>query len=135
MRQRGRKYPATFPKGTIFEFTEVTAGGVRRVDVKVSNTFYEFKSVATNGLPPDGFATQFLKDLDLAEVTDLSQIKWWFDGVKISSLSKTDFLNAINNSTINQPTINKLIPEISNPTKLDLIQKISAEFDNIFLIK
>ncbi len=128
-----RRYGNDFPPGTLFEFTEVTAGGVRRVDVRVGNTFYEFKSVAS--VPPSGFATQFIKDMDLADVTDLSQLKWWFDGKKVSSLPKQQFLDQLNAASIDQSIINKLLPNITNPTKNDLLQKISQDFDQIFSIK
>lgn len=128
-----RRYGDDFPPGTLFEFTEVTAGGVRRVDVRVGNTFYEFKSVAS--VPPSGFATQFIKDMDLADVADLSQLKWWFDGNKVSSLPKQQFLDQLNAASIDQSIINKLLPNITNPTKNDLLQKISQDFDQIFSIK
>ena len=133
-----KKYPNDFPVGTVFELTEVTVGGVRRVDVRVSNTFFEFKSVAlTNGMPPNGFANQFIKDLQLANVTDLSQIKWWFDASKTSSLSKVDFLNALQQSNIDPLIINKFVPGIP-----DIIQarqlfftELSNNFNALFLLK
>lgn len=130
-------YPNTFPTGTIFEFTEVTVGGVRRVDVRVSNTFYEFKSVASNGLPPGGFANQFVKDLELADVTDLSQIKWWFDGDKVTSLNKQEFLNALDDVVLGQSVIDDLVQKFA-PTGnswSDVVDKIDNQFEQIFHIK
>lgn len=58
--------------------------------------FYEFKSV--HNIPPQHFAEQFIKDLQVAE--DLDQIKWIFDGKKISSLDKTKFLDELKNSNL-----------------------------------
>ncbi|MCB0687130.1 MAG: hypothetical protein KDC53_11410 [Saprospiraceae bacterium] len=135
-----KRYGNDFPSGTLFEFTEVTTGGVRRVDVRVNNgfngnkdVFFEFKSV--QDVPPTGFATQFVKDLDLPEVDNLGQLRWWFDGNKISSLPKQKFLDQLNAASIDQPIIDKLLPNITNPTKIDLLQKISQDFDQIFSIK
>ena len=41
-----------------------------------------FKSV--KDLPPDDFLEQFGKDLANPDVSDLSQLKWVFDGKKVS---------------------------------------------------
>lgn len=129
-----KKYPDLFPTGTVFEFTEVTVNGVRRVDVRVYNTFYEFKSVATGGSPPAGFVDQFIKDLQLPDVNDISQIKWWFDETKVSSLNKTEFLDALNQATIDQGTINKLVKN-GPKTKQALINLIDSNFNSIFTLK
>ena len=85
-------------------------------------------------MPPVGFATQFVKDMDLIDVTDLSQLKWWFDGNKINNLPKEQFLDLLQNSTIDQAIINKLVQ--SGPkTKQALIDLIDDNFTSIFSIK
>lgn len=132
-----KKYPNDFPMGTVFEFTEVTIGGVRRVDVRVNNTFFEFKSVTlTNGMPPTGFANQFIKDLQLTDVNDLSQIKWWFDASKTSSISKADFLNALENAPITPDALNTIINKFSpNGSWDDVVDLIDNDFNQIFNLK
>lgn len=133
-----RKYADDFPSGTVFEFTEVTAGGVRRVDVKVPNgyngkdIFFEFKSV--QDVPPSGFKTQFVKDLDLAGVTDVNQIRWWFDGNKVTSIPKQNFLDELANATISQDIINKLVTT-GPKTKQALIDLIDDNFNTIFSLR
>lgn len=127
-----KRYGDDFPPSTVFEFREVTPGGARRVDVRVENTFYEFKSV--DAVPPSGFADQFIKDMNLGDVSSLSQIKWWFDGKKISSLPKQQFLDALENSTIDQLIINKLVTSTPK-NKQALIDLIDDNFEIIFTIK
>jgi hypothetical protein len=74
--------------------------GLRRIDLAdVTNPttpiLYEFKSVQT---PFNStYATQFLKDLNA--VDDLSQIKWLYDGSKVSSLNKVDYINLLKSNT------------------------------------
>lgn len=69
-----------------FEVIEDVGGKIRRVDLKVkdgdTNIFYEFKSVKT--LPPQNFLTQIGKDLANKDVSSLSQIRWIFDGRKVT---------------------------------------------------
>ena len=48
----------------------------------------EFKSV--KDVPPANFLEQFGKDLKNTEVSDLSQIKWIFDGKKVTQQQLTD---------------------------------------------
>ena len=69
-----------------FEVTEEVGEKIRRVDMVVEdeilgNIFYEFKSV--KDVPPANFLERFGKDLANTEVSDLSQIKWIFDGKKV----------------------------------------------------
>jgi hypothetical protein len=98
--------PAEFSgKNLIFESVESIADGAgtltRRADLKVGGSkiiFYEFKSVLN--VPPVGFANQFLKDLRLADVSSLDQIKWYFDYRKIPTqvellAKKGDFMNEL----------------------------------------
>ena len=51
----------------------------------------EFKSV--KDVPPANFLEQFGKDLKNSEVSDLSQIKWIFDGKKVT---QDELTNAVN---------------------------------------
>ena len=51
----------------------------------------EFKSV--KDIPPANFLEQFGKDLKNSEVSDLSQIKWIFDGKKVT---QDELTNAVN---------------------------------------
>ena len=77
-----------------FEVIDEVGDKIRRVDLKVydenleRNIFYEFKSV--QGVPPDDFFDQFGKDLANSEVDDLSQIKWIFDGKKVTQEQLTN---------------------------------------------
>ena len=48
----------------------------------------EFKSV--KDVPPANFLEQFGKDLKNTDVSDLSQIKWIFDGKKVTQQQLTD---------------------------------------------
>ena len=52
----------------------------------------EYKSV--KDVPPANFLEQFGKDLKNSEVSDLSQIKWIFDGKKVT---QDELTNAVNN--------------------------------------
>ena len=108
----------------------------RIVDVVVdaSSTrpcYYEFKSV-TN-IPPHDFAQQFLKDLEIAN--DLSQIKWYFDGRKISTLNKELFLQELEKVEIRRELIEKWVGEAEKPSKESLLVFIEEHFDEIFKIK
>ncbi len=71
---------------------------IRRIDVVDETTdqfiFYEFKSV--KNIPPVNFYEQFGKDLMLEDVTSLDQIKWIFDGRKVTQRQLTENItNAI----------------------------------------
>lgn len=65
---------------------------IRRIDVVDETTdqfiFYEFKSV--KNIPPVNFYEQFGKDLMLEDVTSLDQIKWIFDGRKVTQRQLTE---------------------------------------------
>jgi hypothetical protein len=91
--------------------------------------FYEFKSVIKT--PPDRFAIQFIKDLSIAD--DLDQIKWIFDGNKVTTLDKAKFLDELRKVDIAENTINKWVKGFNNPTKSNLIDFLDDNFDKIFL--
>ena len=65
---------------------------IRRIDVVDETTdqfiFYEFKSV--KNIPPVNFYEQFGKDLMLDDVTSLDQLKWIFDGRKVTQRQLTE---------------------------------------------
>jgi hypothetical protein len=128
-------------KNTVVTFEETMRAGenVRRVDVVVKQAgdatqiFYEFKSV--RDVPPQHFAEQFIKDLSLNDLNELSQIKWIFDSKKIASLNKEKFLDELRKADIPDGVIKRWVKDIEEPTKLDLLKFISDNFDNIFKIK
>ena len=63
----------------------------------------EFKSV--KDVPPANFLEQFGKDLKNTDVSDLSQIKWIFDGKKVTQQQLTEVMC-------------KIIGEWNVPTKI-----------------
>ena len=93
--------------------------------------YYEFKSV--KNLPPSNFAKQFLKDLEIAD--NLDQIKWYFDGSKISRLDKEVFLRELEKVEINRKIIVKWVTLKEQQTKEGFINFINKNFDLIFQIK
>ena len=104
---------------------DVTVGSVENM------VYYEFKSV-TN-IPPKNFAEQFLKDLEIAN--DLSQIKWYFDGRKISTLNKELFLEELEELEIRRELIEKWLNNPRQQSKDYFINFVSDNFDRIFKIK
>ncbi|MEM6379172.1 MAG: hypothetical protein AAF705_13235, partial [Bacteroidota bacterium] len=86
-------------KTLVFEFVEKVGESIRRVDVKMPDgnitKYFEFKSVGE--IPPSNFATQFVKDMQISDVSDLGQLKWIFDGKKVPSLQNNidDFIDAL----------------------------------------
>ena len=125
-------------KTLIFESVERVGETVRRIDVKIPDggktKYLEFKSVSE--IPPANFATQFVKDMQLSDVSNLDQIRWIFDGKKVSSLENNidDFIDALDEVDIPQSTIDKLVPD-SNKTKDALLEIIEGNFNNIFQLK
>ena len=74
--------------GDEFTVVEDINETLRRVDLVVPDeelgfVYYEFKSV--KDVPPSHFLEQFSKDLANSKVTDLSQIRWIFDGKKVTN--------------------------------------------------
>ena len=125
-------------KTLIFESVEKAGETVRRVDVKMPDgnitRYFEFKSVSE--IPPTNFATQFVKDMQISDVSDLGQIKWLFDGKKVSSLENSvdDFINSLDEIDIPQSVINKFTPG-SIKTKDALLDAIENRFNDIFKVK
>ena len=124
-------------KGRVITFENRLDAGekVRRMDVTVGTVenmvYYEFKSV-TN-IPPKNFAEQFLKDLEIAN--DLSQIKWYFDGRKISTLNKELFLEELEKVEIDDKLILKWTSRLQEQTKESFLRFIDENFGRIFQIK
>ncbi len=71
---------------------------------------------------------------DLLEANSLSQIKWMYDGSKISSLNKTQILNLIENVNIPQTTINKYFSDGLLHSKSELVDLIDGKFNDIFKV-
>jgi hypothetical protein len=96
--------------------------------------YLEFKSVSE--IPPTNFATQFVKDMQISDVSDLGQIKWLFDGKKVPNLENKvdDFIDALDEIDIPQPVIDKLTPG-SIKTKNALLDAIESRFNDIFKVK
>jgi hypothetical protein len=124
-------------KGTTVTFEETlkASENIRRVDVVMQDgtkarIYYEFKSVGT--VPPEHFSAQFINDLNLPGVESLDQIKWIFDGSKVSSLDKVKFIDELRKANIPESIIIKWTREsdINEFYKL-----INNNFDNIFLLK
>ena len=129
-------HPEEFKRRVItFESRWDAGEKVRRMDVTVGSVenmvYYEFKSV-TN-IPPKNFAEQFLKDLEIAN--DLSQIKWYFDGKKISTLNKELFLQELEKVEIKRELIEKWINDSRRQSKDYFINFVSTNFELIFKIR
>ena len=130
-------HPEEF-KGRVitFESQADVGSNVRRVDVVTTgennnSIYYEFKSITH--IPPKNFAQQFLKDLEIAN--DLSQIKWYFDGRKISTLNKELFLEELEKVEIDDKLISKWTSNLQESTKKSFLEFIDDNFNIIFQIK
>jgi len=106
-----------------FELPTETELGLRRIDIAdVTNPstplLFEFKSVQT---PFNStYATQFMKDINV--VDDLSQIKWLYDGNKVSSLNKADYINLLkSNSGFNSTKIRSIFSKYAEDLGLSAI--------------
>jgi hypothetical protein len=78
--------------------------------------------------------------MDLPDVVDLSQLKWWFDRKKINNLPKQQFLDDLYNmmpaipNEVRERLINKFAPK-NNQTLNGLMGELNDKFNNIFNIK
>ena len=131
------EHPDEF-KGRVitFESQADVGSNVRRVDVVTTgennnSIYYEFKSITH--IPPKNFARQFLKDLEVAE--NLEQIKWYFDGKKISNLDKELFLEELEKVEIKRELIQKWINDSRQQSKDYFINFVSTNFELIFKIR
>lgn len=71
--------------------------------------------------------------MKLTEVASLDQLRWVFDGNKVTSLTKSDFINVLDGATIPQEVINKLVKSGAK-TKDRLLDLIETDFDKIFIV-
>ncbi len=105
-----------------------------RVDLKVENILYEFKSVLS--LPPGKFAKQMARDLKEADI--LSDLNWIFDGRKlpngITQLDKDAMLLELESMVLDEETILKFVN--SEPYSVErVIDQIEMVFSQIFKVK
>lgn len=118
-------------KKLYFEVVEDAVEKIRRVDLEVvsgrNKIFYEFKSVQK--VPPSHFIDQFSKDLMLA--SDLSQIKWVFDGKKVPADFKNKMIDEIKKLELTEEMVNGL----RKGSKEELLEDIIESFDTIFIIE
>jgi len=128
-----RKNSSSFPPGAT-QFEVSTLHGF--IDIKVGNIFYELKNV--KNLPPTDFGRQFSRDL-LDAQGGLTNIKWWFNKRKIDTFTaqnKTDMMNALKShlETLDdtQRDIIKLKLNLNSNSSQAIINKVTAEFDDIF---
>ncbi len=108
---------------------------IRRIDVEEiigkTKIFYEFKSV--KDIPPVNFYEQFGKDLMLDDVTSLDQIKWIFDGRKVTQRQLTENItNAIKQWNVPDRVLRKWDAENK---KSDFIQRLLDVVNTIFKSK
>jgi hypothetical protein len=105
-----------------------------RVDLRIGNILYEFKSVGT--LPPGSFTSQVARDLK--NVTALDQMKWYFEGAKlpngITQVDKDAMLSALESMNLDQATIQKFVS--SSPYTVErVVDEIESVFSQIFQVK
>lgn len=106
---------------------------IRRIDVEDitsgggNQIFYEFKSV--KNIPPVNFYEQFGKDLMLDDVTSLDQLKWIFDGRKISQAELAENMR----KSIEKWDIPDNILEKWNLQELEKIIEFKKNLINIFV--
>lgn len=132
-----------------FELPAETELGSRRIDIAdITNgsdadkiILYEFKLVQR---PFNStYATQFVKDLN--SVDKLSQIKWLYDGSKVSSLNIADYINLLKtNIAFNSQKVRTVfskyaeglgLPPILNPTQLEnFLNSNNSWFTEIFKV-
>ena len=89
----------------------------------------EFKSV--KDVPPSNFLEQFGKDLKNSEVSDLSQIKWIFDGKKVTQQQLTDAIK----KTIDEWKVPKEISDKWNLNDIEDVQTFKKQLLYIFKVE
>ena len=89
----------------------------------------EFKSV--KDVPPANFLEQFGKDLKNSEVSDLSQIKWIFDGKKVTQQQLTDAIK----KTIDEWKVPKEISDKWNLNDIEDVQTFKKQLLYIFKVE
>ena len=89
----------------------------------------EFKSV--KGVPPANFLEQFGKDLKNSEVSDLSQIKWIFDGKKVTQDELTETMR----NTIEEWKVPEEISDKWNLNDIEDVQTFKKQLLDIFKVE
>ena len=89
----------------------------------------EFKSV--KDVPPANFLEQFGKDLKNTDVSDLSQIKWIFDGKKVTQQQLTDAIK----KTIDEWKVPKEISDKWNFNDIEDVQTFKKQLLYIFKVE
>jgi hypothetical protein len=110
-------FPATT---TNFEVSKTIGSNTRRYDAIVDNAiminnlpknrYFEFKSYSS--VPPSNFSDQFINDLNNADITDLSQLRWYFDAAKNPPNFETNIKNAIDGLTIPLTTAPQVVRSV-----------------------
>ena len=88
-----------------------------------------FKSV--KDVPPANFLEQFGKDLKNTDVSDLSQIKWIFDGKKVTQQQLTDAMR----KTIEEWKVPKEISDKWNLNDIEDAQTFKKQLLDIFKVE
>ena len=94
-------------------------------------TYFEFKSVKE--VPPPPFNDQFAKDLLNDDVTNLSQLKWVFDGKKFPE--GYDFKGKMKKAIEKMDMPKEALKKFGARTEDELKTAIINNFDNIFQVK
>lgn len=124
------------PASTSFEVSASISGNTRYYDVVVGTIgnnakYFEFKSVKT--VPPGEFNKQFINDLNNSDVTNLSQIKWYFDNDKNPANFVTNMENAIDG--LDNSLIANFLPKFGVNTPVQLKIVLKRDLNTIFLLK
>ena len=126
-----------FPPGsTSFEVSFPSLG--RKYDAVVgvqgarNAKYYEFKSYSN--VPPNDFATQFVKDLNNEDIIDLNQLKWYFDAAKNPVNFEAGMKAAIESMDMASVTAETL-QKFGVPNRPALKTKLVNEFNSIFYLK
>ncbi|MFY7827951.1 MAG: hypothetical protein ACOVQ4_12540 [Flectobacillus sp.] len=133
-----------FPSNaTSFEVSTTIGTNTRRYDAIVDNAvvvngisknrYFEFKSYST--VPPSNFSEQFINDLNNNAITDLSQLKWYFDGAKNPANFEANMKAAIDGLSLSNDLAKKFITNKIDPTGSDLKLLLKQKFSQIFTLK
>ncbi len=94
-------------------------------------TVYSDKFKSVKDVPPANFLEQFGKDLKNTEVSDLSQIKWIFDGKKVTQQKLTDAIK----ETIDKWKVPKEISDKWNLNDIEDVQTFKKQLLDIFKVE
>ena len=94
--------------------------------------FFEFKSYKS--VPPSDFSDQFIKDLNNPEISNLAQLKWYFDAAKNPANFEADMKAAIESMDMSSIAVETL-QKLGVPNRPALKTKLVNEFNSIFYLK